>query len=81
MAYQLIDQDPLVDTAQCQLDAALMAQLGVNSIRVYHVDPSQDHSGCMNAFAEKNIYLWVDMDTFTTYILYHVRNSNNSWNI
>lgn len=68
IAYQLIDDDPLINTAQCQRDAALMKQLGANSIRVYHVDAAADHSGCMNAFAAAGIYLWVDLDSFTTYI-------------
>ncbi|KAK5441491.1 hypothetical protein LTS15_011258 [Exophiala xenobiotica] len=68
VAYQLVEDDPLANTSQCQLDASLMKQLGANSIRVYHVDPSADHSGCMNAFAQNNIYIWVDMDSFKTYI-------------
>ena len=38
VAYQLTDSDPLINTAQCQRDADLMGTLGVNSIRVYHVD-------------------------------------------
>jgi hypothetical protein len=45
-----------------------MKQLGANAIRVYHVDPTADHSGCMNAFAAAGIYLFVDMDSFKTYI-------------
>lgn len=68
VAYQLNEDDPLVNTTQCQLDASLMQQLGANSIRVYHVDATQDHTGCMNAFAAVGIYLWVDMDSFQTYI-------------
>ena len=68
VAYQLVEDDPLVDTAQCQRDAALMSTLGTNSIRVYHVDASADHEGCMNAFAQYGIYLWVDLDSFKTYI-------------
>ncbi|KIW46649.1 uncharacterized protein PV06_02305 [Exophiala oligosperma] len=68
VAYQLVEDDPLVNTTQCTLDAALMKQVGANSIRVYHVDPDADHSGCMNAFASNNIYIWVDMDSFKTYI-------------
>ena len=68
VAYQLTEDDPLVNTDQCKLDAALMKQLGANSIRVYHVDGSADHMGCMNAFAAAGIYLWVDMDSFKTYI-------------
>lgn len=45
-----------------------MSELGVNSIRVYHVDPTADHTGCMEAFAEAGIYLFVDLDTFETQI-------------
>ena len=70
IAYQLVDNDPLVNTTQCQLDASLMQQLGANAIRVYHVDASKDHQGCMNAFAAVGIYLFVDMDSFKTYIRY-----------
>jgi 1,3-beta-glucanosyltransferase GAS1 len=45
-----------------------MKTLGTNAIRVYHVDPTADHSGCMAAFAAAGIYLFVDLDTFTTQI-------------
>lgn len=68
VAYQLIPDDPLIDATQCKLDAALMEELGANSIRVYHVDPTGDHQDCMDTFADKGIYLWLDLDTFTTQI-------------
>ena len=68
IAYQLIADDPLVNTEQCQRDVALMKQLGGNAIRVYHVDPLVDHTGCMKLFADAGIYLFVDLDTFHTYI-------------
>jgi 1,3-beta-glucanosyltransferase GAS1 len=68
IAYQLTENDPLIDTNQCQRDAALMKTLGANTIRVYHVDSTADHSGCMAAFANAGIYLFVDLDTFTTAI-------------
>jgi hypothetical protein len=45
-----------------------MKTLGANAIRVYHVDPTADHTGCMSAFANVGIYLFVDLDTFTTAI-------------
>jgi hypothetical protein len=45
-----------------------MKTIGANAIRVYHVDPTADHSGCMAAFAAAGIYLFVDLDTFTTQI-------------
>ncbi|KAF2267184.1 hypothetical protein CC78DRAFT_457851 [Lojkania enalia] len=68
IAYQLVPDDPLIDNTQCKLDAALMKDLGTNSIRVYHVDPEADHEGCMSTFADAGIYLWVDLDTFNTQI-------------
>lgn len=45
-----------------------MKELSANSIRVYHVDPAADHDGCMAAFADAGIYLWLDLDTFDTQI-------------
>jgi len=68
IAYQLTEKDPLLNTEQCQRDASLMKTLGANAIRVYHVDASGDHSGCMTAFADAGIYLLVDLDTFNTAI-------------
>ncbi|KAL1613402.1 hypothetical protein SLS54_010645 [Diplodia seriata] len=68
VAYQLIPDDPLTNSTQCQLDADLMEDLGANSIRVYHVDPTGDHEKCMSIFADKGIYLWLDLDTFDTQI-------------
>ncbi|EPS30134.1 hypothetical protein POX_b02855 [Penicillium oxalicum] len=68
IAYQLKPHDPLIDTAQCKRDIVRMSELGANAIRVYHVDPSADHKGCMKAFADAGIYLFVDLDTFDTQI-------------
>lgn len=45
-----------------------MKELGANAIRVYHVDPKGDHTGCMDAFADAGIYLLVDLDDFPTQI-------------
>ena len=68
IAYQLVSTDPLLDENQCKRDAASMQKLGANTIRVYHVDPTGDHSGCMSAFEDAGIYLFVDLDTFDTQI-------------
>ncbi|TVY36924.1 1,3-beta-glucanosyltransferase [Lachnellula occidentalis] len=68
VAYQLTEKDPLINTDQCQLDASLMKDLGANTIRVYHVDASGDHDGCMSAFSDAGVYLLVDLDTFNTAI-------------
>lgn len=68
MSYQLRPNDPLIDTEQCERDSKLMEELGVNTIRVYHVDPDADHDGCMKAFDKAGIYVTLDMDTFPTFI-------------
>ena len=68
IAYQLTEADPLVNAEQCQRDASLMSTLGANAIRVYHVDPTGDHSGCMTAFEGAGIYVLIDLDTFNTQI-------------
>ncbi|KAL8964713.1 MAG: hypothetical protein Q9183_004262, partial [Haloplaca sp. 2 TL-2023] len=68
IAYQLIPLDPLIDIEQCQRDAKQMQDLGANAIRVYHVDPTADHQGCMDAFSDAGIYLFVDLDDFPTQI-------------
>jgi hypothetical protein len=69
LAYQGTPDDPLVDATQCTLDANLMKTIGTNSIRVYHVDPQKDHDACMKIFADIGVYVWLDLDTFSTYIL------------
>jgi hypothetical protein len=63
-----LPDDPLIDTDQCTRDADLMKTLGVNSIRVYHVDPDAKHDGCMKTFANAGVYIWLDLDTFDSYI-------------
>lgn len=45
-----------------------MQDLGANAIRVYHVDPTGNHDGCMKAFEDAGIYLFVDLDDFETQI-------------
>ncbi|ORY68255.1 Glucanosyltransferase-domain-containing protein [Pseudomassariella vexata] len=55
--------DVLADTNQCQVDAGLMKNLGVNTIRVYIVDGLESHDGCMQAFESQGIYVWLDLLT------------------
>ena len=59
-----------------------MQSLGANAIRgnfphkktrvhelAYHVDPNGTHDGCMQAFLEAGIYVFLDVDTFDTMIV------------
>src|ERR1700753_3369820 len=79
IAYQLTEDDPLADSNQCKLDAALMQKLGANSIRVYHVNANANHDGCMSTFAAAGIYAWIDLDTTGTYILENSADAVPRW--
>lgn len=79
IAYQLVENDPLANGQQCQLDALALKQLGANTIRVYHVRATADHTDCMNAFAENGIYVLVDLDSFYTYIKMVPTSGSWSW--
>ncbi|BFZ57736.1 hypothetical protein PYCC9005_004789 [Savitreella phatthalungensis] len=68
VAYQPTPADPLLDAAACESNFALMHAAGVNSIRVYHVNPWQSHDACMSIADKYGIYLLLDVDTFNTTI-------------
>jgi 1,3-beta-glucanosyltransferase GAS5 len=55
--------DPIADTAGCKRDIPKFQDLGLNTIRVYSVDNSQNHDDCMNALAAAGIYLVLDVNT------------------
>ncbi|KAJ5816256.1 Glycoside hydrolase superfamily [Penicillium robsamsonii] len=55
--------DPIADVDGCKRDIKNFKELGLNTIRVYSVDNSQDHDECMNALAEAGIYLVLDVNT------------------
>ncbi|KAI9016436.1 Glucanosyltransferase-domain-containing protein [Phycomyces nitens] len=55
--------DPLADPVACRRDSALMAHLGLNVVRVYEVDPANNHDGCMKSFADAGIYILLDIAT------------------
>ncbi len=48
--------DPLVDGNACTRDLPFLQQLGVNTIRVYSVDSTQNHDSCMSTFSGAGIY-------------------------
>jgi len=52
-----------------------MQSIGTNSIRVYHVNPYVNHDGCMKAFSDAGIWLWLDLDTFNT----SIRQTDPAW--
>lgn len=55
--------DPLSNGELCLRDAALMQMLGINTIRVYNLDPSLDHNLCASIFNAVGIYLLLDVNS------------------
>jgi hypothetical protein len=53
--------DPLADATRCGIDIPLMKQALTNTIRVYAVDPTKDHTACMNLLIQNNIYVFADL--------------------
>ncbi|GJJ76612.1 1,3-beta-glucanosyltransferase GAS1 [Entomortierella parvispora] len=53
--------DPLAKPADCKRDSGLMKDLGLNTIRVYQVDPSLNHDECMAILRQAGIYLILDL--------------------
>ncbi|ODM14616.1 1,3-beta-glucanosyltransferase gel4 [Aspergillus cristatus] len=54
-------QDPLANPTACKRDIPIMQELRTNTIRVYAIDPTKDHSECMNALADAGIYVVSDL--------------------
>lgn len=53
--------DSIADSTSCLRDIPDLQTLGVNTIRVYALDPTADHSTCMNALNAANIYVIADL--------------------
>lgn len=49
-------KDPLSNGDICRRDAALMQILGINTIRVYNLDPNLNHDECASIF--NAVRLW-----------------------
>jgi hypothetical protein len=41
-----------------------MKKAGINTLYVYTVNSEQDHDGCMKAFADQGIYVWLQLGDF-----------------
>lgn len=56
-------KDPIADAKSCKRDVKYFKELGINTVRVYSVDNSEDHDECMKALADAGIYLLLDVNT------------------
>ncbi|ERF68957.1 1,3-beta-glucanosyltransferase gel2 [Endocarpon pusillum Z07020] len=55
--------DPLSDANICRRDAALMQRLGVNTLRVYNLNPDVNHDECASIFNAAGIYMILDVNS------------------
>ncbi|AGO11607.1 AaceriADL175Wp [[Ashbya] aceris (nom. inval.)] len=56
-------QDPLSDPQKCARDIMLFQQLGINTIRIYSLNPDLNHDVCMTMLAAAGIYLLLDVNS------------------
>ncbi|KAK4494131.1 hypothetical protein PRZ48_014429 [Zasmidium cellare] len=62
-AYGTGQGDPLSNATACLRDAALMQELGINTIRSYNVDPTLNHDECASIFNSVGIYMLIDVNS------------------
>lgn len=55
--------DPLTDADKCLRDAALLQILGVNTIRVYNLNPDSNHDACASIFNAAGMYMVLDVNS------------------
>lgn len=55
--------DVLTNPEVCARDATLIQNLGVNTIRIYAIDPDLNHDECMSIFNDAGIYVILDVNS------------------
>ncbi|ODV93577.1 hypothetical protein PACTADRAFT_45823 [Pachysolen tannophilus NRRL Y-2460] len=57
------DSDVLTNASICFRDAYVFQQLGINTIRVYTINPSLNHDECLTILNNAGIYLLLDLSS------------------
>lgn len=68
--------DPLADKKSCERDIPLLKELGTNTIRVYAIDPTANHSACMKLLQDAGIYVISDLSEPSL----SINRDNAQWN-
>ncbi|AGO13513.1 AaceriACL182Cp [[Ashbya] aceris (nom. inval.)] len=61
--------DPLAEVEICKRDLPYLKKLGVNTIRVYSIDPTKPHDICMEELSKLGIYVLIDLSEPDTSII------------
>ncbi|KAI0898809.1 carbohydrate-binding module family 43 protein [Annulohypoxylon nitens] len=69
--------DPLSDASKCSRDIPYMKQIFTNVIRVYAIDPTQNHDDCMEQLASNDIYVFADLSEPGT----SIDSNDPEWNV
>ncbi|KAI1387667.1 carbohydrate-binding module family 43 protein [Hypoxylon trugodes] len=69
--------DPLADGSKCSRDIPFMKKIFTNVIRVYAIDPTQNHDDCMEQLASNDIYVIADLSEPGT----SIDSNDPSWNV
>jgi len=69
--------DPLADPNGCKRDIPYLKQIYTNIIRVYAIDPTQNHDECMEALAAADIYVIADLGEPSI----SIESNNPEWNV
>ena len=57
------DSDVLSDAQQCARDTYVFQQLGVNTVRIYSLNPDLNHDECMTILNDAGIYVILDVNS------------------